>query len=262
MINLSVILPTINEGENLKNLIPNIYIQLSNLKLDNFEVIVVDDGSTDNTSKIISDLSMTHPNLKFIQRTDEPSLPKSIQQGILSSEYEYVLWLDADGSMSAKDSARLIKKQIEYPNSVIIGSRFVSGGGYKGSISKDNSLIKSFYNLYNSEDSLMAVFLSKIFNELLSRLGSFKVKDITSGFIIGKKVNFPQYIFDEASYGEYFISLVNELENKNIDIVELGYVCLTRIHGVSKTGTNYIKLFKRGIPYIKVVNNIRKSARK
>ena len=61
MINLSVILPTINEGENLKNLIPNIYIQLSNLKLDNFEVIVVDDGSTDNTSKIISDLSMTIP---------------------------------------------------------------------------------------------------------------------------------------------------------------------------------------------------------
>ena len=44
MINLSLILPTINESENLKNLIPNIYIQLSNLKLDNFEVIFVDDN--------------------------------------------------------------------------------------------------------------------------------------------------------------------------------------------------------------------------
>ena len=49
---------------------------------------------------------------EIYSKSDEPSLPKSIHQGILSSEYEYVLWLDADGSMSAKDSARFIKNKL------------------------------------------------------------------------------------------------------------------------------------------------------
>ena len=132
MINVSIILPTINEGENLMTLIPNIETELKNTKIQSYEIIVVDDGSTDNTKEIIKDLNKKNRKIFLIERTKEPSLPKSIYEGIIAADFDYVLWLDADGSMPPKDVANLVQEQINNPNDVIIGSRFVEGGAIKG----------------------------------------------------------------------------------------------------------------------------------
>ena len=75
---LSIVLPTINEAENLKKLIPQIVSEVSELSIPIFEVIIVDDGSTDNTSKLVENLSKEFQFLQIIQRDEEPSLPLSI----------------------------------------------------------------------------------------------------------------------------------------------------------------------------------------
>ena len=51
---LSIILPTINEADNLKILIPEITNLLLKMKIDDYEIIVVDDGSKDNTKDLIN----------------------------------------------------------------------------------------------------------------------------------------------------------------------------------------------------------------
>tara|TARA_A100001015_G_scaffold37279_1_gene41044 strand:+ start:971 stop:1765 length:795 start_codon:yes stop_codon:yes gene_type:complete len=260
MINVSIVLPTINEGENLKNLIPNIEAELHNTQILSYEIIVVDDGSTDNTKEIIDEFNKENEKIFLIERKEEPSLPKSIYEGIKTANYEYVLWLDADGSMSPKDVAKLAQEQTKSPNDVIIGSRFVEGGGYKGAtIDSNTSIFQAMRNVYNSEDSVLAVLLSRWFNIFLARLLSFGVKDITSGFIIGKKKYFNENPFIHSSYGDYFIYMLEDLYKNGVKCKELGYLCLTRIHGSSKTGTNYFQLFKRGIPYIRAVLKIRKN---
>jgi glycosyltransferase involved in cell wall biosynthesis len=258
MINLSIILPTINESENLVDLIPEIIDELKITNILNYEILVIDDGSTDNTESVINKIRSYNDNVQLIKRKQQPSLPKSIYLGLELSKYEYTMWLDADGSMPAKDLGKLIVKQIEYPNSVIIGSRFVEGGGYKGSsLESDNNLFKSIYRIYNSEDSILATALSKLFNNLLSKLSSSKVIDMTSGFIIGKKQYFSKYCFEKAIYGEYFVKLIKDLQRKDIHCIEVGYICLTRKKGESKTSTNYFQLLKMGLPYIKEAYNLR-----
>ena len=52
----------------------------------------------------------------------------AIYDGINKSNYEYVMWLDADGSMPATTIKDLISLQSENLDNVIIGSRFVKGG--------------------------------------------------------------------------------------------------------------------------------------
>ena len=58
-------------------------------------------------------------------------------------------------------------------------------------------------------------------------------------------------VFENKDYGEYFIYLIGSLIKKNLSIKEVGYICETRLHGYSKTGSGIIKFIIRGIPYIK-----------
>ena len=91
---------------------------------------------------------------------------------------------------------------------------------------------------------------STLFNKLLILILSSDIKDLTSGFIIGKKEYFNRDIFTKSSYGEYFVYLVTHLLEEKVHIIELGYICETRIHGESKTASSLKQLVNRGIPYI------------
>ena len=252
LIDLTIILPTINECQNLKILIPEIVKKIDEATINKYEIIVVDDGSTDETDDLINNFNNSNKNIKLLKRQSEPSLPMSIYEGINKSNYEYVMWLDADGSMSATTIKDLISLQSENLDNVIIGSRFVKGGGYKGiqEIGK-TSFFSALANVRQSKDSVSGMIASTLFNKLLIFILKSPIKDLTSGFIIGKRQYFLEESFSKSSYGEYFVYLMTDLMKKNINIQELGYICETRIHGESKTASSLVQLFRRGVPYIK-----------
>ena len=187
-ISLSIIFPTLNEGDNLKYLIPEFVNVLRGINFENYELIIIDDGSTDNTKEVVDELQKKETKLTFISRNSKPSLPLSIWEGIEKSKSEYVMWLDADGSMSAKDSLVLIKQQIKNVDSVIIGSRFVDGGAYKGTLlNEKNKLFNKFYlfrskktfPIYNNNHVNFTSFdiLDKKYNKkkIISKLGNDKI---------------------------------------------------------------------------------------
>ena len=252
MIEISIVLPTLNEGENLQILVPDIQKELKKIEIKSFEIIIVDDGSEDNSKTIVEDLSNTYGNVQFIERTGEKSLPLSILEGIKNSNFPYVMWLDADGSMPAATVKKMIQAYSTGDKNIIIASRFAEGGGYKGvkEIGK-TTIIDAIKNVKNSKDSVSGMLASIIFNKLLIFLLSSPIKDITSGFIIGEKKYFHKSYFENSSYGEYFVYLSAGLIKENIAIQELGYICETRVHGESKTASSIFQLIMRGIPYIK-----------
>ena len=260
-LNLSVILPTFNEEENLKFLIPDLIENLSMLPNLKYEIIVIDDNSNDNTLEVVNEFNKKYDNVQIYIRNNKPSLPMSIYYGIEKSNFDNVMWLDADGSMPAFVAKQLIEKFEANRDSIVIGSRFVQGGGYKGVESDGkNSFFKTFKNVYKSEDSLLAVMLSRIFNFLLIFLLKSEVKDITSGFIVGNKEYFEKKSFTRANYGDYFVYLISSLKRQNVKTVEIGYICLTRQFGKSKTANNIVDLALKGWPYIKaaIISRIEK----
>ena len=250
---LSIVLPTLNEKENLEILIPSILEKLSSLKIEKYEILIVDDGSEDGTHQFVEQYNLIDKNVKLLLRNDQKSLPKSIFYGINNSISEYVMWLDADGSMDASAVKKLIIEVNKKPESVFVGSRFIQGGGYKGQDEEGRLNIFNYIKkISNSEDSILAILLSKYFNKFIGSLLNIGIKDLTSGFIIGKREYFlNKEVFLNAIYGEYFIYLMKDLNLKNINTVEIPYFCKPRLTGYSKTSTNYLSLLKLSVPYIK-----------
>ena len=229
MINLSIILPTLNEKDNLETLIPDLLNNLSDINNLEFEIIISDDQSNDGTKEYLEFINSKNNNICYYKRESTPSLPMSIWDGIEKSKYDYVLWLDADGSMPAKSVKDMVEILIDNKDSVIIGSRFVDGGAYKGILElEEKSIIKAVLNVYKSNDTVLGMIFSNLFNKLLRFIFRSKVFDITSGFIVGNKSYFSINSFNKHSYGEYFIEVVARLLNSNINIIEHGYVCETR----------------------------------
>jgi hypothetical protein len=93
----------------------------------------------------------------------------SIWDGIERSKSEYVLWMDADGSMPAETVKELALLLMQNPESVIVGSRFVEGGAYKGIVElEEKSMFKAIVNVYKSNDTVLGMVLSNLFNKLLT----------------------------------------------------------------------------------------------
>ena len=259
---LSIVFPTLNEAENLIHLIPEFETMLDSLNITNYEIKVIDDGSDDGTHQLIKRLSEQNDRINLTVRSGDPSLPLSIWEGINTSIYKNVMWLDADGSMHTEAAKLLIEKYF-LTGSVIIGSRFKDGGGYKGVKNlNDQSIIKAIKNVNKSEDSVIGMLISIFFNKFLTLIFDSSIKDITSGFIIGDKLNFTKNLFENFGYGEYFIVLVAHLQKKGIKAEEVAYICDTRKYGKSKTAPTLFKLILRGVPYITTAIKSRKDLRK
>jgi len=259
---ISIILPVLNEELNLKFLIPEISKIASEAVGEKYEIIVIDDNSTDNTVSLMNNFIIQNFQISFKVREGNKSLPLSIYEGIEIAKYQNVMWLDADGSMDGDAIKSLIKNYFYEENDVLIGSRFVHGGGYKGVYGNSKySYLKIIDNLYKSEDSILAVFLSKAFNNILQLILSTNITDLTSGFIIGKKEYFKKNMFDGFVYGEYFIFVVISLLKQNINIKEIGYICKTRNFGNSKTSSSILRLLRLSFPYLKIAYKSRKVLR-
>ena len=94
------------------------------------------------------------------------------------------------------------------------------------------------------------MILSILINKLLSFLFRTQLTDLTSGFIVLNKKHIEKRVFENRTYGEYFIYLLGSLIKKNIVIEEVGYICETRMYGYSKTSSGIIQFIIKGVPYI------------
>ncbi len=89
---ISVIIPTYNERENLKKIIPMIH---DILKDRDYEIVVVDDNSPDGTWEIAKELSKKYP-VKLLMREERQGLATAVIDGIKIAEGKIIVVMDAD----------------------------------------------------------------------------------------------------------------------------------------------------------------------
>ena len=230
---LSIILPTYNESENILLVIAAIE---QTLELP-YEIIVVDDNSPDLTWKIVAEYAQMHAQVKLVHRIDERGLTSALNAGIKHASGKYILWMDVDMSMPP-DRIPALLAAIESGADVAVGSRYVKGGGDARAV---NFLLT------------VQLMLSK----LLSILGGWflgcRFRDWSSGFIVVKREFLEDYAL-LGDYGEYFIALIYHLiKRRRAIVVEVPYVLTPRERGESKTATNLWGFVKRGHKYLRIM---------
>jgi len=129
MYDLTVIIPTYNEKENIRDTIIEInnIMELANI---NGQILVVDDNSPDGTADIVKELAGEIKNVDICVRYFDRGLSQSVVSGIKESNTVIVLVTDADRSHAIGLIPTMYHKIIE-GNDIVIGSRYMKGGGIK-----------------------------------------------------------------------------------------------------------------------------------
>jgi len=152
-----IIVPTYNEIENISEFINQV------TKLD-ISLLVVDDNSPDGTGTYVENIMKSIPNIFIFKRESKLGLGSAYREGFqwgISNGFSYFIEMDADFSHSFID----LKKILSYSENsdVVIGSRYVSGGGSTG---------------WDKRRKLLSATANKI-SQLLLRSSIY---DMTSGF--------------------------------------------------------------------------------
>ena len=120
--NISIIVPCYNEADNIYNILNNLKTKLFNLNLENFEILVINDGSTDNTKNILENTQ----DIKIINHPYNKGYGAAIKTGARAARYDWILTFDADGQHSPDYISDLLKYTDNYD--LISGERI----GYQG----------------------------------------------------------------------------------------------------------------------------------
>ncbi|MDQ6940345.1 MAG: polyprenol monophosphomannose synthase [Verrucomicrobiota bacterium] len=125
---LAIIVPTLNEAENIQPLVRQIALALPEWP----EIIFVDDGSKDGTQQVVRGLAREF-SLQLIERTQPTlGLAGAVIEGVRAARGEFIVVMDADLSHPPNELSNLVRPLLEDRADMVIGSRYVRGGTTPG----------------------------------------------------------------------------------------------------------------------------------
>ena len=120
---LSIVIPAYNEGARIQNALDRVLTCVAERRW-NAEVLVVDDGSSDNTPDIVRHWMKSHPNLHLIHNDGNRGKGFSVRNGLLQAQGQVVMFTDADLSSPIEEAERLFAA-LDAGADVAIGSRWL-----------------------------------------------------------------------------------------------------------------------------------------
>ena len=218
---LSFIVPVFNEQEGIISTIENLGAQLSTLAVP-YEIIVVDDGSTDETAEHIVNASVEH--LRIIRHPINVGYGAAIKTGLLVAEFEWVGIIDADGSYDVDAIPRLVARCREGFDMIVAQRENIS-----------------------SQDSIIKGFMRRSLRLFVWLLVDRNVEDLNSGYRIIRKSSVMEFFPFLCSTFSFTTSLT-------IFFFERGYfVCYEPTRYFKRKGVSKIHPFRDSLRAIQMI---------
>ena len=153
---LSVVLPTFNEAENIQKVLKEAISVLKGLQYD-WEILVVDNASHDDTKQKILPFLDKYKNIKAIFHSSNLGYGASTETGLKAAKGDIIIVMDSDGQHTAKDIPKFIEK---------INNGYGLAVGWK----------------INRQDPFLRVFLSNVYNLLFRIIFGIGLHDVDCGY--------------------------------------------------------------------------------
>lgn len=213
---ISIILPAYNESEALKVLLPKLRDKFS---LD--EIIVVDDGSVDDTQA-----ACQANDIKYIRHPYNIGNGAAVKTGARSATGDILVFMDADGQHDPADIEKMVEK-LNTGYDMVVGARDT-----------------------RSQASLGRLFANAIYNKFASWLSGQKIDDLTSGLRTARAEKFREFLHLLPNGFSYPTT-------STMAFLRSGYsVSYLPIRARKRTGKSHINLFRDGVRFLLIIMRV------
>jgi glycosyltransferase involved in cell wall biosynthesis len=210
---VTIILPSKNEAEHLAMLLPTL-----RKKYPDSEIIVVNDGSIDNTLEVCS----AH-EIKVITHPYAKGNGAAIKTGAKAASGEILVFMDADGQHNPDDIEKLMEKYHSGFH-MVVGARS-----------------------FKTQASVFRGLANKIYNHLASWMVGHSIRDLTSGFRVVNAKKFKQFLFLFPNGFSYPTTVTMSFFRVGYSV---GYV---PVEVKTREGKSHIRLFKDGMKFFLII---------
>lgn len=126
MVRLSIVLPAFQEAERIGATLADIIRFLQAVPYQ-YEVIVVDDGSSDRTAEVVRAVAEGHPYIRLLQHEHNRGKGAAVRTGMQAAVGTYALFADADNSTPIHEVDKLLTEMETHSADIAIGSRYMRG---------------------------------------------------------------------------------------------------------------------------------------
>ena len=228
---LSLVFPAYNEEENLEKLVKDAD-DAGRQNVEDYEIIVVDDGSTDGTPRILNQLKKDYPNLVVYTHSPNKGYTAALRTGFSKARKDLIFYSDADNQFNLKE-IYLLLESIDN-NDMVVGYR------------------------RDRQDSWIRIFVSRCFNVISHAVFHFTVRDVDCAFKL-----FRRKVFDKIKITSDHFMVDTEIMSKAVVygfcVTEVGVTHLPRQAGETTVKpTDVIKTLKGMAKLRKELAQIRK----
>ncbi len=204
---LSAFLLCFNDAPTIARLVDQLYYLLPKIT-NNFEVFVVDDGSTDNSDKVLQNLKKTYPDFKIVRHRQNRGYGAAIISGFKKATKNWVFYTDGDGQYSLQELQLLADK---------VDTSIGAVNGYK----------------LNRADSYLRKISGRFYNWLLHRIYPVPIRDLDCDFRLIKKSLLNNINLRKTS-GVICLELIMKLHKSGVNFAQVGIHHYPRLYGQSQ----------------------------
>ncbi len=210
---LTIVVPTLNERDNLEPLLALVDAALGDLS---WELMFVDDDSSDGTADHARALARRDPRVRCLQRIGRRGLSTACIEGVLASASPYVAVMDGDLQHDERLLPRMLDVLRNEPVDLVVGSRHVPGGGVGEGLSSGRIRISGLA-------TRLARFICKA-----------EIADPMSGFFMFRREVFERVVHRLSGQGFKILLDLMASSPRPLSVRELPFEFRRRRHGESK----------------------------
>jgi dolichol-phosphate mannosyltransferase len=215
---LTVVVPTFNERDNVEELIRRIDAVLPGVA---WEVVVVDDDSTDGTAGLVNELAQKDRRVRCIQRIGRRGLSSACIEGFLASSAPYFAVIDGDLQHDERVLPAMLDCLRGGDHDIVVGSRYIAGGGVGD------------WNARRAQ-------LSRLSTTLAKKTLGVVLSDPMSGFFAVRRDVVHDVVRDLSGVGFKILLDIFATSKRPLRFHELPYEFRTRKAGESKVDGNVV----------------------
>lgn len=204
---LSVVFPAFNDAESLPSIMAKIIKLLPKLA-DRYEIIIVNDGSKDDTVKVLEHLKRSIPFLRVIHHPQNLGYGAALSDGFKNAQNDYIFYTDSDGQYDVQDLEKLV--------SVFDGKTDIATG----------------FKLKRLDPWYRKV-IGNFYNQFVKFFFRLKVKDVDCDFRLFRRALINEIDFQIKS-GAFDVEFIRRLQEKGARFKEVGVYHYPRIYGQSQ----------------------------